>query len=79
MTEAFIKAAEDKGHTVTRFDAAMKQLADVMHARHVLRLEKACSFDDVFNMNRTGNPGSRCGCVQHTGLLVFDPGQIKGV
>ena len=26
MTEAFIKAAEDKGHTVTRFDAAMKQV-----------------------------------------------------
>ena len=24
MTEAFIKAAEEKGHTVTRFDAAMK-------------------------------------------------------
>ena len=38
MTEAFIKAAEDKGHTVTRFDA--NRLADVMHARHVLRLER---------------------------------------
>ncbi len=25
MTEAFIKAAEEKGHTVTRFDAAMKK------------------------------------------------------
>ena len=26
MTEAFIKAAEEKGHTVTRFDAAMKKV-----------------------------------------------------
>ena len=26
MTDAFIKAAETKGHTVTRFDAAMKKI-----------------------------------------------------
>ena len=26
MTEAFINAAEEKGHTVTRFDAAMKKV-----------------------------------------------------
>ena len=26
MTDAFIKAAEEKGHTVTRFDAAMKKV-----------------------------------------------------
>ena len=26
MTEAFIKAAEKKGHTITRFDAALKNV-----------------------------------------------------
>lgn len=26
MTDAFIKAAEEKGHTITRFDAAMKKV-----------------------------------------------------
>ena len=35
MTDAFINAAEAKGHTVTRFDAA--------------KTGKACSFDDDFN------------------------------
>ena len=27
MTDAFIKAAEEKGHTVTRFDAAMMKVS----------------------------------------------------
>lgn len=26
MTDAFIKVAEEKGHTVTRFDAALKKV-----------------------------------------------------
>ena len=33
MTEAFIKAAEQKGHTVTRFDAAMKKVGGSMPAK----------------------------------------------
>jgi len=27
MMDAFIRAAEEKGHTITRFDAAMKRVA----------------------------------------------------
>ena len=30
MTDTFIRAAEAKGHTVTRFDAAMKKLTDAI-------------------------------------------------
>lgn len=49
MTDAFIKAAEAKGHTVTRFDAAMKKL-DGCHACETCYSKgKACSFDDDFN------------------------------
>ena len=40
MTDAFIKAAETKGHTVTRFDAACETC---------FKSGKACSFDDDFN------------------------------
>lgn len=33
MTEAFIKAAKEKGHTVTRFDAALKKWVDAVPAK----------------------------------------------
>ena len=56
MTDAFIKAAEEKGHTVTRFDAAMMKLGGCMmklggcHACETCySTGKACTFDDDFN------------------------------
>lgn len=49
MTEAFIKAAEAKGHTVTRFDAAMKNLCGCHACETCYKTGKACSFDDDFN------------------------------
>ncbi|MBD5141580.1 MAG: flavodoxin family protein [Ruminococcus sp.] len=49
MTDAFIKAAEAKGHTVTRFDAAMKKLNGCRACETCYSTGKACSFDDEFN------------------------------
>ncbi len=49
MTEAFIKAAEAKGHTVTRFDAAMSRLGGCHACETCFKTGKACSFDDDFN------------------------------
>lgn len=49
MTAAFIKAAEAKGHTVTRFDAAMKNLGGCHACETCYKTGKACSFDDDFN------------------------------
>lgn len=49
MTDAFIKAAEAKGHTVTRFDAAMKNLGGCHACETCYKTGKACSFDDDFN------------------------------
>lgn len=49
MTDAFIKAAEAKGHTVTRFDAAMKKLGGCHACETCYSTGKACSFDDEFN------------------------------
>ena len=49
MTDAFIQAAEAKGHTVTRFDAADKKLTGCHACETCFKTGKACSFDDDFN------------------------------
>lgn len=50
MTDAFIKAAQAKGHTVTRFDAAMMKRLGGCHACETCySTGKACTFDDDFN------------------------------
>lgn len=49
MTDAFIKAAEAKNHTVTRFDAAMKNVGGCHACETCYKTGKACSFDDDFN------------------------------
>ena len=49
MTEAFIQAAEAKGHTVTRFDAADKRLTGCHACETCFKTGRACSFDDDFN------------------------------
>ena len=49
MTEAFIQAAERRGHTITRFDAAMKNVGGCHACETCFKTGKACSFDDDFN------------------------------
>lgn len=49
MTEAFIKAAEAQGHSVTRFDAAMNHVGGCHACETCFKTGKACSFDDDFN------------------------------
>ena len=50
MTDAFIKTAESKGHTVTRFDAAVMNLGGCHACETCYNTGKACSFDDDFNV-----------------------------
>lgn len=50
MTDAFIKAAESKGYTVTRFDAAVMNLSGCHACETCYNMGKACSFDDDFNV-----------------------------
>lgn len=79
MTEAFIKAAEEKGHTVTRFDAALKNVGGCRACETCFKTGKACSFDDDFN---TIAPA-----VLEADAVVFTmpvywysiPAQVKGV
>lgn len=79
MTDAFIKAAEAKGHTVTRFDAAMKNVGGCHACETCFKTGNACSFDDDFN---TIAPA-----ILEADVVVFTtpvywysiPAQIKGV
>lgn len=79
MTEAFIKAAEGNGHTVTRFDAAMKKTGGCHACETCYRTGKPCSFDDDFN---TIAPA-----ILEADAVVFTmpvywysiPAQIKGI
>lgn len=79
MTDAFIKEAEARGHIITRFDAAMKNVGGCHACETCFRTEKACSFDDDFN---TIAPA-----ILEADAVVFTmpvywysiPAQIKGV
>lgn len=79
MTDAFIKAAEEKGHTVTRFDAAFKKVGGCHACETCFSKGRACTFDDDFN---TIAPA-----ILEADAIVFTmpvywysiPAQIKGV
>ena len=79
MTDAFIKAAEGKGHTVTRFDAAMKKIGGCHACETCFSTGKACTFDDDFNVIAPA--------ILEADVIVFTmpvywysiPAQIKGV
>ena len=79
MTDAFIQAAEAKGHTVARFDAAMQNIGGCRACETCFKTGKACSFDDDFN---TIAPA-----ILEADAIVFTmpvywysiPAQIKGV
>lgn len=79
MTDAFIKAAEEKGHTVTRFDAAMMHVGGCHACETCFQSGKACSYDDDFNKIAP--------VIETADAVVFTmpvywytmPAQIKGV
>ena len=79
MTDAFIKAAEEKGHTITRFDAALNKVGGCRACETCFSTGKACTFDDDFN---TIAPA-----ILEADAIVFTmpvywysiPAQIKGV
>ena len=50
MTEAFIQAAQEKGHQIVRFDAADKNLGGCHACETCYKTGKACTFDDDFNV-----------------------------
>ena len=79
MTDSFIRAAEEKGHTITRFDAAMMEIGGCRACETCFSTGKACTFDDDFNKIAPA--------ILEADALVFTmpvywysiPAQIKGV
>ena len=79
MTDAFIKAAQEKGHTVTRFDAAMMNVGGCHACETCYKTGKACSFDYDFNIIAPA--------ILDADAVVFSmpvywysiPAQVKGV
>ena len=49
INHKYIVVAEEKGHTVTRFDAAMMNVGGCHACETCFKSGKACSFDDDFN------------------------------
>ncbi len=79
MTDAFIKAVEAKGNSVTRFDAAFMKIGGCHACMTCFKTGKACSFDDDFN--QIANAILKADAVVYT-LPVYwysIPSQIKGV
>lgn len=79
MTDAFIREAEAKGHTVIRFDAALKKMGGCRACETCFSTGKACTFHDEFN---TIAPS-----ILEADVIVFTmpvywysiPAQIKGI
>lgn len=79
MTDAFIKAAENKGHRITKFDAALQKVGGCHACETCFKTGKACLFDDDFNLIAPA--------IEKADVVVFTmpvywysiPAQIKGV
>lgn len=79
MTDAFVKAAEAKGNSVTRFDAAFMKIGGCHACMTCFKTGKACSFDDDFN--QIANAVLKADAVVYTMPVYWYsiPSQIKGV
>lgn len=79
MTDAFIKAVEAKGNSVTRFDAAFMKIGGCHACMTCFKTGKACSFDDDFN--QIAEAILKADAVVYTMPVYWYsiPSQIKGV
>lgn len=79
MTDAFVKAAEAKGNSVTRFDAAFMKIGGCHACMTCFKTGKACSFDDDFN--QIAETVLKADAVVYTMPVYWYsiPSQIKGV
>lgn len=79
MTDAFVQAAQAKGHTVTRFDTAIMKIGGCHACETCFQTGKACSFDDDFN--RIAPAILEADAIVYTMPVYWYsiPAQIKGV
>ena len=79
MTDAFIKEAEQKGHTVSRFDAAFLKIGGCHACMTCYKTGKACSFDDDFNLIAPAILEADAVVLTMPVYWYSIPAQIKGV
>ena len=79
MTEAFIRAAEQRGHTIERFDAAFLKIGGCHACMTCYKTGKACSFDDDFNRIAPAILESEAVVFTMPVYWYSIPAQIKGV
>ena len=79
MTEAFIKATEAKGHTVTRFDTSSMKIGFCHACETCYKTGKACSFDDDFNIIAPAIIDADAVVFTMPVYWYSIPAQIKGV
>jgi len=79
MTEAFVKAAEAKGHSVRRYDTSFMNIGFCHACETCYKTGKACSFDDDFN--RIAPDILEADAVVFTAPVYWYsiPAQLKGV
>ena len=78
MTDVVLKAAEEKGHTVIRFDAAMMKIGGCHACETCFKTGKACSFDDDFNTIAPVIPEADAIVFTMPVYWYSIPAQIKG-
>lgn len=79
MTDSFIDSAIEKGHAVTRFDAAMMKIGGCHACETCYKTGKACSFDDDFNTIAPAVPEADAIVFTMPVYWYSIPSQIKGV
>lgn len=79
MTDAFIRAAEARGHSVVRFDAAFLKIGGCRACQTCYSTGKACSFDDDFNLIAPELLGADAVVYSMPTYWYSIPAQIKGV
>lgn len=79
MTGAFVKRAEELGHNVQRFDAALMNIGGCRACETCFKTGKACSFDDDFNQIASALLEADAVVYSMPVYWYSIPAQIKGV
>lgn len=79
MTEAFIRAAEERGHTVERFDAAFMKIGGCHACMTCYGTGHACSFNEEFDAIAASILASDAVVFAMPVYWYSIPAQIKGV
>ncbi len=79
LADAFVAAAEKKGHRIERFDAALSHIGGCRACEQCYKSGRACTFDDDFNPIAEAILGADAVVFAMPVYWYSIPAQIKGV